>query len=64
MELKTKNMKAKTHGGKRSKAGRKHVNPADKKVGLTVYIAQSNIDNIGGMDSAREKVINFLSEKT
>jgi hypothetical protein len=54
-------MKKQSHGGKRSRSGRKPLNPEDKKVGLTVYVQQSKIDQVGGMEEAKKKVINFIN---
>lgn len=51
--------KKKQRGGKRTNAGRKSIE--DKKKGVTVYIRESHIETIGGMDVAREKAIHAIT---
>ena len=54
-------MKKKTqHGGKRSKAGRKPLSEADKKIPVIVYARQSEVDAVGGIDKAKELAINAI----
>ena len=47
-----------THGGKRKTSGRKPV--ADKKVQVSFYIEQSKIENFGGLDAFKEKIIAYI----
>lgn len=53
-----------THGGKRSRAGRKPI--ADKAQMVTIYPRSSQIKKIGGIEKARElalKAIIMAAEK-
>lgn len=52
-------MKKKLHGGKRSGSGRPSVN--DKKITLTIYPRQSDVDRVGGIDKAKEIALKSLS---
>lgn len=48
----------KTHGGARSKAGRKPVE--DKAVQVTIYPKTSIIKKVGGMEKAKVLALNAL----
>lgn len=63
MEVKKKSKKVrKSHrGGARTGSGRKKVD--DPKVGLTIYIAQSEVDLLGGKESARSLAVEALRTK-
>ena len=53
-------MKNKTQqGGKRSNAGRKPID--DKKITLTIYPRQSQIDSVGGIEKAKELALSVFS---
>ena len=53
--------KKKTHGGKRSNAGRKPL--TDKKVRVTIWINESIVNAKGGLESTKELCIVFLGGK-
>lgn len=53
--------KAKTHGGVRAKAGRKEV--TDKKINVTTYHRQSDVDLLGGLPIVRKVIISTLENK-
>lgn len=55
-----KKHKKNTRGGARSGAGRKPI--TDKKIPVTVYIRESTIKDVGGMDAARELAINAIEK--
>jgi hypothetical protein len=56
------NMEAiKTHGGKRSNAGRKPI--TDKKKPVTIYSKESEINLLGGMDEAKLLLSNTITRK-
>jgi hypothetical protein len=52
---------AKSHGGPRKGAGRKPVD--DKKVTLTIYPTQSEIDSVGGIEAAKALALNAIQAK-
>ena len=49
------------HGGKRSKSGRKPV--TDPKVGITIYLHQSEIDANGGVEEVKEVSVLYLKKR-
>ena len=53
--------KKKTHGGKRSNAGRKPLE--DKKVRVTIWINESIVNSKGGLEATKELCIGFLGGK-
>ncbi len=53
--------KKKTHGGKRSNAGRKPLE--DKKVRVTIWINESIVNSKGGLEATKELCIVFLGGK-
>lgn len=53
--------KEKTHGGARKGAGRKPT--ADPKVGVTLYIEESILNKLGGVEAIREYCYQFLRAK-
>lgn len=50
--------KKKKHGGKRSGSGRPSIE--DKKITLTIYPRQSQVEKVGGKDKAREIALSAL----
>lgn len=50
------------HGGARKGAGRKPA--TDPKIGITLYIEESIIDSLGGIDAIRNECYSFLRSKT
>ena len=48
-----------THGGKRKTSGRKPV--ADKKVQVSLYIRQSEIEKFGGLDEVKKALCEFVT---
>ena len=54
-------MKKKTHGGKRSNAGRKPL--TDKKVRVTIWVNESVVNSKGGLEATKELCIVFLGGK-
>lgn len=52
---------AATHGGARSKAGRKPV--TDPKVGVTIYLHQSEIDANGGIEDVKTFAVLYLKKR-
>lgn len=57
---KTKKVK-KSHGGPRKGAGRKPA--ADRKVPVTIYVKESIIKTVGGIDQVRDSCYVFLKNK-
>lgn len=53
--------KKKTHGGKRSNAGRKPL--TDKKVRVTLWVNESIVNSKGGLEVTKELCIVFLGGK-
>lgn len=53
--------KEKTHGGARKGAGRKPT--ADPKIGVTLYIEESAVKTLGGIDAIRNECYDFLKKK-
>lgn len=51
-------MKGKKRGGERPNSGRKPVK--DKKIQLAVYVRESIISEIGGLEAAKESVLEYL----
>lgn len=51
----------KTHGGARSKAGRKPIK--DKKVTISVYPRESEILLVGGIDNAKLIALSAIERK-
>ncbi len=49
----------KVHGGARKGAGRKPVE--DPKVPITIYVKESLINSLGGIDSLREELYKQVS---
>lgn len=47
-------MPRRTHGGTRSKAGRKPIE--DKKIPITIYLRKSVIETNGGTEEVKEKL--------
>lgn len=54
------NTQEKVWGGARKRSGRKPV--FDKKIPVTIYAKQSEISNVGGMDSMRGILYNTINE--
>lgn len=52
--------KKQTRGGARPRAGRKPID--DKKVAVTVYIRESRIDALGGMEAVKQLAINAIEK--
>ncbi len=50
---------SKVHGGARKGAGRKPVE--DPKVPITIYVKESLINSLGGIDSLREELYKQVS---
>jgi hypothetical protein len=48
------------------KRGRKPVAPEKKKVAVQIYLEQQSIDRIGGIDTTKLKLLNYIKrhEKT
>ena len=53
-------MAKKIHGGKRKKSGRKPIAEGLKKIQVTLYIQQSEIDKFGGIDTLKERIYHFV----
>jgi len=53
--------KKKSHGGSRKGAGRKPV--TDPKIGVTLYIEESIVKALGGIDGIRKECYDFLKKK-
>ena len=53
--------KEKAHGGSRKGAGRKPV--ADPKVGVTLYIENSVVETLGGVEAIRTDCYTYLKSK-
>jgi hypothetical protein len=53
--------KEKTHGGTRKGAGRKPA--ADPKVGVTLYIENSIVETLGGVEAIRTDCYAYLKSK-
>ncbi len=51
----------KNHGGKRSNSGRKPI--TDRKKSLTIYPRESEINLVGGAESAKELCYNAITRK-
>lgn len=49
------------HGGARAKSGRKPV--TDRKVGVTIYLHQSEIDANGGVEKVKEVSVLYLKKR-
>jgi hypothetical protein len=44
--------------------GRKPIANELKKVNLQIYVQQYQVDKLGGMKKTKEKLLNFINEKT
>ena len=44
--------------------GRKPIANELKKVNLQIYVQQYQVDKLGGMKKTKEKILNFINEKT
>ncbi|MES2133859.1 MAG: hypothetical protein V4506_16020 [Bacteroidota bacterium] len=53
-------MKKNTNGGKRPRAGRKKI--ADKKMPVTIFLLESKIDSLGGLESTKDHLYNLLTK--
>jgi hypothetical protein len=53
--------KEKAHGGTRKGAGRKPV--ADPKIGVTLYIENSIVETLGGVEAIRTDCYAYLKAK-
>jgi hypothetical protein len=51
----------KLRGGKRSNAGRKPI--TDRKIQLTIYPRQSEVDLLGGVDEVKVLCFNAITRK-
>lgn len=49
-------------GGARKSAGRKPLPDSEKKVVLTIYPQQKEVDKFGGLDKAREAASEFIKK--
>ncbi len=58
---KTRSTTKKIHGGARKGAGRKPA--ADPKVPITIYVEESVIKSIGGIDQVRSECIECLFDR-
>lgn len=56
-------MKKNTHGGKRSNAGRKPIEPKKKKTTLTIYPEQQHVDKWGSKSKAQEVALNAVENQ-
>ena len=46
------------------KRGRKPVAPEKKKTAVQIYLEQQCIDKLGGIDTLKLKLLNYINEKT
>jgi hypothetical protein len=44
--------------------GRKPIEDKLKKVNLQLYVQQYQVDKLGGMKKTKEKLLNYINEKT
>ncbi len=58
--LKKQKMKKNKNGGKRPRVGRKKI--ADKKMPVTIFLLQSKIDSLGGLEAAKEYLYNLVTK--
>lgn len=49
---------------KKRAGGRKPIPSGDKKVQLSLYTEKSRIDALGGMEAAKEKVLQYIQNET
>ena len=49
---------------KKETRGRKPIEEKLKKVNLQLYVQQYQVDKLGGMKKTKEKLLNYINEKT
>ena len=50
------------HGGERAGAGRKAIDPLDKKVTVNIFIKQRHINKYRGLPALKKKIVSKIEE--